>query len=74
MGHWERALQIKPDNAEMHHDLGQALEQMGKPEQAIGHYEQALRLKPDYAEARASLQLAQQALARLRAHETSDQK
>ena len=74
MGHWERALQIKPDNAEVHYDLGQALEQMGNPEQAIGHYEQALRLKPDYAEARASLQLAQQALARLRAHETSDQR
>ena len=38
-----------------HNDLGAALMQVGKIEDAIGQYEQALRLKPDYAEAHNNL-------------------
>ena len=64
--HWERALQIEPDSAEVHYDLGLALEQTGQPEDAIEHYEQALRLRPDYPEAR-------QALTRLQPHGASGQ-
>jgi tetratricopeptide (TPR) repeat protein len=38
-----------------HCNLGVALEQAGKLQDAIGHYEQALRIKPDYTEARNAL-------------------
>ena len=55
MGHWEQALRIKPDYAEVHYALGMALEQAGRAPEAIGHYAQALRLKPDFAEARTAL-------------------
>ena len=41
-------------------NLGVALEQTGKIQDAIRHYEQALRIKPDYAE-------VQNELTRLRA-------
>jgi len=58
--HYERAVQLKPDFAEAHCNLGGALWQAGKVNDAIGHYEQALRIKPDLTEAR-------NALARLRA-------
>jgi spermidine synthase len=49
MAQWEQALRIKPDFAEAHNNLGNALEQTGKVREAIGHYEQALRIKPDYS-------------------------
>jgi tetratricopeptide (TPR) repeat protein len=41
--------------AEAHYNLGVALRQAGRIEEAIGHYEQAVRLQPDYAMAHINL-------------------
>jgi len=40
---------------EAHYNLGVALEQTGKIEDAIRCYQEVLRLKPDYAEAQTRL-------------------
>ena len=37
MGHYEQALRIKPDYAEAHYNLGMALAQVGRVQEAIGH-------------------------------------
>ena len=58
IAHYERALALKPDLAEVHNNLGVALATQGKTDQAIAHYERALALKPDYAEAHNNLGLA----------------
>jgi Flp pilus assembly protein TadD len=57
--HYERALQIAPDSATTHYNLGVAWERAGRVSEAITQYQQALHLKPDLAAAR-------DALARLR--------
>jgi tetratricopeptide (TPR) repeat protein len=41
----------KPDYAEAHRRLAQALSQQHKSKEAIFHYREALRLKPDFADA-----------------------
>jgi tetratricopeptide (TPR) repeat protein len=48
---WQDTVAKCPNNPRAHNNLGTALAQTGKTEEAIAHYEQALRLKPDYAEA-----------------------
>ena len=60
MGHFEQALRIRPDDAEAHYNLGVALEQVGRLQEAMVHYEHALWINPDHAK-------AQKALVRLRA-------
>ena len=40
-----------PDFAPAFHNLGVALAQQGKPDEAARALEQAVRVKPDYAEA-----------------------
>ncbi len=57
---YEQALRIKPDIAEVHYNLGNALARVGRVPEAIVQYEQALRIRPDFT-------LAQNALARLQA-------
>jgi len=55
------ALQIKPDFAEAHNNLGYALVRVMRREnrkEAIQHFEQVLSLKPDYPEAHNNLGLA----------------
>jgi tetratricopeptide (TPR) repeat protein len=42
-------VRLKPDFAEAHNNLGNALARVGKLDEAIGHYEQALRIKPENA-------------------------
>ncbi len=61
-GYWKdsetlfrRALDVTRNNWLAHNNLGVALTQAGKIEEAIAHYQQALRLKPDYAEAHNNL-------------------
>jgi Flp pilus assembly protein TadD len=57
-----RALQINPDYAEAHNNLGSVLMEEGRSTEALQHYEEALRLKPDYADARQNRDALQAAL------------
>jgi tetratricopeptide (TPR) repeat protein len=43
-------LQMKPQSAEGHFNMGIALEQAGRIKEAIEQYEQALSPRPDFAE------------------------
>ncbi len=52
---YSKALQIKPDYAEAHSNLGNALSDFGKHEEAIASLNKALQLKPDFAEAHYNL-------------------
>ena len=48
--HFRKALDIKPDNAEVHNNLGMVLADCGQFDEAVSHYQEALDLKPDNAE------------------------
>lgn len=45
-----RAVQINPSNPYFHSNLGIALQNQGKLEEAVASYKNALRLKPDFAD------------------------
>jgi tetratricopeptide (TPR) repeat protein len=54
-GYWKNskdlfnhALRITKDNTQVHNNLGLALFEEGKTEEAIFHYNKAIRIKPDY--------------------------
>ena len=51
--HFNKALKIKPNSAEVHTNLGNALsdDRIGKIEDAIKHYKKAISLEPDFSEA-----------------------
>ena len=53
-----RALELKPDYAEAHSNLGVAFKDQGKVDEAIACYRRALELKPDFAEAHSNLGVA----------------
>src|SRR5208282_3900669 len=53
--HYQKALQIKPDFAEAHINLGNALHQKGNVDEAITHYQKALQIEPDNPEAHNNL-------------------
>ena len=55
IAHYQKALQIKPDYAEAHNNLGNALLQKGQVDEAMAHYQKALQINPDYAEAHNNL-------------------
>ncbi|MGO9526357.1 MAG: tetratricopeptide repeat protein [Verrucomicrobiia bacterium] len=55
---WDDTVAKCPQNPRAHQNLGFALSQIGKFQEAIGQYEQALRIKPDYAEAHRNLGVA----------------
>ena len=52
---YRRALELKPDYAKAHNNLGNALKDQGKLDEAVACYRRALELKPDYAEAHNNL-------------------
>ena len=55
---YQEPLRLKPDFAEGHYNLGNALQAQGGSAalaEAVAHYQEALRLKPDYAEAHNNL-------------------
>ncbi len=60
-----KALAIKPDYAEAHNNLGVALQELGKLDEAVASYHKALAIEPDYAEAHNNLGGALQELGKL---------
>jgi len=60
IGHFARALQMRPYFPNAHNNLGKALARQGKTEEAIGHYLKALQLKPNLPEAHNNLTKALQ--------------
>jgi tetratricopeptide (TPR) repeat protein len=48
---WNKALELEPDEAPAHNNLGLALVNTGMAEQGIAHYRKALELSPGYPEA-----------------------
>jgi Flp pilus assembly protein TadD len=66
MSSFIKALEIRPDYAEAHNNLGVALARQGRLEEAIARFGEALRLKPDYEEARTNLEFAQMSIAQTR--------
>ena len=54
----EKALEIKPDYAEAHNNLGLALAEGGRTDEAITHYRKAMEIKPGYAQAHHNLGVA----------------
>ena len=55
IAHFQRALQIKADSAEVCYDLGNALLQKGNVDEAITQYQKALQINPDFAGAHNNL-------------------
>jgi Flp pilus assembly protein TadD len=55
IAHFQKVLEIKPDDVEAHFNLGNALVQKGRVDEAIPHFQKALEIKPDDAEARQNL-------------------
>jgi tetratricopeptide (TPR) repeat protein len=55
ISHFQKALQIIPDNAEVCYNLGDALLKKGSVDEAISHFQRALQIKPDYMEAHNNL-------------------
>jgi tetratricopeptide (TPR) repeat protein len=53
--HYQMALQIKPNYAEVCYNLGSALLQKGEVAEATTHFQMALQIKPDFAEAHNNL-------------------
>ena len=51
-------LELKSDDVKAHNNLGLALSDIGKVEEAIGHYQKALALKPDDVKAHNNLGIA----------------
>ena len=52
---WRRALELSPNEALPHTNLGVALAETGKFREAIAHYQKALELSPRYADAHNNL-------------------
>ena len=46
IAHYRKALEIKPDYAEAHNNLGAGSGGRGQIDEAIAHYQQALEIKP----------------------------
>ena len=67
----QKAVQLEPEDAEAHYNLGNTLMGLGRLEEAEASYKQTIALKSDYAEARNNLGMTLQALGRLEEAEAS---
>ena len=67
----QKAVQLEPQDAEAHYNLGNTLMGLGRLEEAEASYKQTIVLKSDYAEARNNLGMALQALGRMEEAEES---
>jgi tetratricopeptide (TPR) repeat protein len=52
------ALQLRPDIARLHYNLGVALQKLSRQAEAVKSYQRAIELEPTYAPSRANLALA----------------
>jgi tetratricopeptide (TPR) repeat protein len=62
--HYRKAVAISPGSAEVHNNLGDALQTLERSEQAIAHFQQALEIRPAFPEAHYNLANALRALDR----------
>lgn len=53
--HYQTALKIKPEDEDIHFNIGVALARLGQIEPAIASYQEALKIFPEYAEAHNNL-------------------
>ena len=53
--YFEKALEIDPNLAEAHYNLGITLKELGRLDDAEASFTQAIAMKPNYAEAQHSL-------------------
>jgi tetratricopeptide (TPR) repeat protein len=54
---YEKALELNPDNAKAHNNLGNVLRRQGKPDEALTHFSRAVAIDPDYADGHNNLGL-----------------
>jgi Flp pilus assembly protein TadD len=59
------ALEISPNIAEAHSNLGGTLQELGRLKEAEVSYKRAIALKPDYAKAHSNLGITLKELGRL---------
>jgi tetratricopeptide (TPR) repeat protein len=52
---WRKAIELNPNEAQAHNNLGVMLAETGKPDEAIEHYRKAVELSPEYPEAHNNL-------------------
>jgi predicted TPR repeat methyltransferase len=62
---YERAIELQPDLADAHNNLGNALQQQKRHEEAVVLYERAIALRPEMADAHLNLGKALEALDRM---------
>ncbi len=61
---WRTALAARPGNPRAHNNLGQAIHEAGRPDEAIPHYRRALELDEQYSHAHFNLGVAEADLGR----------
>ena len=61
---WERAIEVVPDNALAHNNLGMALVEQDRMSEALGHFQSAVTFAPGDTDARSNLGNALRALKR----------
>ena len=67
----QASIALSPQDAEAHNNLGTALQDLGRLDEAEASYREAIALKPDYAAAYYSLGVTLKELSRLDEAETS---
>jgi len=55
---WRRALELSPNDARVHMNLGVSLTRAGQPREGLAHYRKAVELDPEYPEAHMNLGVA----------------
>ena len=58
LAHFRAAVEIAPNNAIAHNNLGSILAMSGNFDEAVVHFRKALEINPDYADARRNLNAA----------------
>ena len=53
--HFQAALQLNPESAAAHNNMGNVLSALGQSHEAARHYRQAIKIRPTYAEAHNNL-------------------